>query len=95
MSNLSPNSFLAFFISLIITLNSLKALETEDEIKVISSKLIKNQLSGGTTHIITRENIQNYSEETLPQMMLPDICIDIFAHDTRSFLRNGLQFRHS
>ena len=68
-------SFLAFFISLIISLNPIKAQETGDEIKVISSKLIKNQLSGGTTHIITREDIQNYSEETLPQIIskLPGI----------------------
>ena len=68
-------SFSAFFISLIFILNSIEAQETEDEIEVISSKLINNQLSGGTTHIITREDIQNYSEETLPQIIskLPGI----------------------
>ena len=64
-----------FFISLIITLTSVKAQERQDEIQVISSKLINNQLSGGTTHIITKEDIQNYSGETLPQIIsrLPGI----------------------
>ena len=73
--NMKYISFLAFFILLVITLNPIKAQETGDEIKVISSKLIKNQLSGGTTHIITKEDIQNYSEETLPQIIsrLPGI----------------------
>lgn len=66
---------LTFFISLITTLTSVKAQERQNEIQVISSKLINNQLSGGTTHIITKEDIQNYSGETLPQIIsrLPGI----------------------
>ncbi|SVE19643.1 uncharacterized protein METZ01_LOCUS472497, partial [marine metagenome] len=41
----------------------------DDEILVISSKLIDNQLSGGTTHIITKEEIQRYPGESLPQII--------------------------
>ncbi len=66
---------IALVSSSFITFNLIKAQETVDEIQVISSKLINNQLSGGTTHIITKDDIQNYPGESLPQIIsrLPGI----------------------
>ena len=63
-----------FFLSSAI--NQLDAQETLEEIQVLSSsKLINNKLSGGTTHIITKNDIENYPGETLPQIIsrLPGI----------------------
>ncbi len=47
----------------------LSAQNLEDEILITSSKLINNQLSGGTTHIITKDDILNYTGESLPQII--------------------------
>ena len=63
-----------FFLSL--TINQVNSQETLGEIQVLSSsKLINNKLSGGTTHIITKNDIQNYPGESLPQIIsrLPGI----------------------
>ncbi len=64
-----------FFILFFLIFNKSISQETLDEIEIISSKLINNKLSGGTTHIITKDDIQNYPGESLPQIIsrLPGI----------------------
>ena len=68
--------FILTLIFLSLTINQPNSQETLEEIQVLSSsKLINNKLSGGTTHIITKNDIQNYPGETLPQIIsrLPGI----------------------
>lgn len=62
-------------IFIIIVLSNAFASADEKEILITSSKLIKNQLLGGTTHIITKEDIMNYPGESLVKIIskLPGI----------------------
>ena len=60
--------FILTLIFLSLKINQVNSQETLDEIQVLSSsKLINNKLSGGTTHIITKNDIPvSYTHLTLP-----------------------------
>ena len=63
------------FFATIFTSSELFSQIVEDEIIITSSRLIKNQLLGGSTHIITRNEIQNYPGDSLVKIIskLPGI----------------------
>ena len=63
------------FFATIFTCSELFSQNVEKEILITSSKLIKNQLLGGSTHIITRDEIQNYPGDSLVKIIskLPGI----------------------
>ena len=69
------------FFATIFTCSELFSQNVEDEIIVTSSKLIKNQLLGGSTHIITRDEIQNYPGDSLVKIIsrLPGIEFNLHS----------------
>ena len=61
-------NFIFFFLIFLISKN-IFAQELQNEIVVSASKLINNQLSGTSIHIITKEDINKYPGESLAQII--------------------------